>query len=379
MNYGLTIPLTIRHGEWLTSIAGLDTVSLVISCNFWLAIPSISMPMMEVLDMSYGLTIFLTILHGEWLTSIVGQETVLLDNTRNFWLATLYISLLMMEVLELNCGRTTPLTIRHGELLTSTTVREVVSLDNTWNFSLATPSISQPMIQALEMGTVNCGLMTPLTTRHGEWLISIVGQQTVILDNTCNFLLETPSISMLMMEVLELNCGLTAFPTTPHGELLTSTVGQRAVNPEEECTISLTTLSISQPTMEALGLCCGHTAHLASITTRIRAEPLSRGPLTPACRVVSRLERTTVRFTAHRPNCGHKPPTWSGRTTAEAQAWLTSTSPWLTSCQPFHTRPRIWLTNNTASSDLPLAPIITGLEQSHPGTEQYPLTNWNVI
>ena len=108
--------------------------------------------------------------HSTWRVADINKwdgETVLLDNTRIFWLATLYISLLMMEILELNCGRTTPLTILHGELLTSTTVREVVSLDNTWNFSLATPSISQPMIQALDMGTVNCGLMTPLTTRHG--------------------------------------------------------------------------------------------------------------------------------------------------------------------------------------------------------------------
>ena len=84
--------------------------------------------------------------------------------------------MLMMEVLEVNCGLTTPQTNRHGEWLTSTTERGTVTLDNTYNFSLATPSISLPMMEVLEL---NCGLMTPPTTRHGEWLTSIAGQETV--------------------------------------------------------------------------------------------------------------------------------------------------------------------------------------------------------
>ena len=76
MNCGHTIPLTsttwivadINNGTD-TSFPG-DLMQLLVGDTIYFV-------MMEVLDMSYGHTMPLTIRHGEWLTSIVGQETVL--------------------------------------------------------------------------------------------------------------------------------------------------------------------------------------------------------------------------------------------------------------------------------------------------------------
>ena len=81
--------------------------------------------------------------------------------------------------------------------------------------------------------------------------------------------------------------------------------------------------------MEARVLNCGRTVLRASITTRTRVATSPRGPSMPAYRAVSPSAPTTARSTEHRPSCGTKRPTWSGPTTAVAQAWHTSTSPLL--------------------------------------------------
>jgi len=54
----------------------------------------------------------------------------------------------------------------------------------------------------------------------------------------------------------------------------------------------------------------------------------------PACPAASHSTPPTEPSTVHRPNCGRKPPTRSGPTTAVAQASPTSTSRWLTMCRP---------------------------------------------
>ena len=51
---------------------------------------------------------------------------------------------------------------------------------------------------------------------------------------------------------------------------------------------------------------------------------------------------TPTVLSEHLLNCGHKPPTWFGQTTAVAQAWPTSTSPWLMNCQPCPTHRTRW-------------------------------------
>ena len=65
-------------------------------------------------------------------------------------------------------------------------------------------------------------------------------------------------------------------------------------------------------------------------------------------------------FQEHRRNCGHKLPTWFGRTTAVGRVWPTSTSLWSTNCRPSPILQPLTLTNNTVSTDLPLVPTITG-------------------
>ena len=72
---------------------------------------------------------------------------------------------------------------------------------------------------------------------------------------------------------------------------------------------------------------CGRIVHSPSTTRRTRVAPSPHGPSTRACRAVSPSEPTMEPSTEHRPNCGHKPPTWCGPTTVVARPLLTSTSP----------------------------------------------------
>ena len=234
-----------------------------------------------------------------------------------------------MEAQAVNCGRTTPQTTPPGKWPTSTAVQPAVTREDICNSSSPTPSISTLM------GGVrveNFGLTIPPTTPPGSLLISRAVEVTPLLEDLCKSLLGIPFTSTLVIRMAE-NCGRTIPPTVRRGEWLIFTVVQPVVTPDLGWKSLSTIRFISQRRTEVPVMNCGRIVRQPLISTRTRVAPSPRGPSVPVCRVGSRLAPTTVRSTAHRPNCGRKPPTRSGPTTAGAQAWPTSTSPSLTTCR----------------------------------------------
>ena len=186
---------------------------------------------------------------------------------------------------------------------------------------------------------MNCGRTTLRTVQRGKWLKSTttsrwVAQAAVIRGSTWLFLWVIPSTSQPTMAQLAPNCGRTIPPTVRRGGWLIFTAVQPVVALDLGWK-SLLAIRCTSPLMTgAPVLSCGRIVRQPSISTRTPVAPLPRGPSVAACPAASHSTPPTEPSTVHRPNCGRKPPTRSGPTTAVAQASPTSTSPWLTMCRP---------------------------------------------
>ena len=144
--------------------------------------------------------------------------------------------------------------------------------------------------------------------------------------------LETPSISVLM-EVRALSHGRMTPQTNPRTFWKTSISASTAFAAASAPVIQdfplisllLVTSSISMQQMVPASV-YGVIDLQSSIIRQIRVGMLLHGQSMPAYQAVSPLVRITAQSTVHQQNCGHKPPTWSGQTTAAVLQSVISTS-----------------------------------------------------
>ena len=175
------------------------------------------------------------------------------------------------------------------------------------------------------------------TSNHSTWQVAdinnppmVVSALAVIRETTWPFLWAIPFTSRPPLNSKAPNCGRTIPQTVRHGESLTSTAVPTVARPDIGWKSSSVIRCTSPQMMEAPATNCGRTNHRELTTTPTRVGRSPHGPSTRACRAVFPLAPPTVPSTGRRPSCGRKHPTWFRPSTAVAQAWRTSTSPWLT-------------------------------------------------